>query len=67
MYIWQNKLLLPNYLHITECFFLNSFFLCHKSKEREGLKKPSRASQRRTENLNLKLSLNHEKPYVTFM
>ena len=34
MYIWQNKLFLPNYLHITECFFLDSFFFCHKSKEK---------------------------------
>lgn len=33
-------------------------------------KKPSHASQRRTENLNLNILLNHEKPiiyYVTFM
>ena len=34
MYMWQNKLFLPNYLHITERFFLNSFFFCHISKER---------------------------------
>ena len=34
MYIWQNKLFLPNYLHITEYFFLDSFFFCHNKKEK---------------------------------
>ena len=36
MYIWQNKLFLPNLLYITECFFLDSFFFCHnRAKDRK--------------------------------
>lgn len=41
MYIWQNKLFLPNLLYITECFFLNSFFFCHISEEKK--EKPLKA------------------------